>query len=49
MPNKTRIEHDSLGEKQIPYDALYGIHTARAMENFSVSDYKIAPEFIKAS
>ncbi len=48
MPNKTRIEHDSLGEKQIPYDALYGIHTARAMENFAVSNYKIAPEFIKA-
>jgi aspartate ammonia-lyase len=29
-----RIETDSLGEKQIPEDALYGIHAARAKENF---------------
>ena len=29
-----RIEKDSLGEKQIPSDALYGIHAMRAKENF---------------
>ena len=29
-----RIEKDSLGEKQIPADALYGIHSVRATENF---------------
>jgi len=29
-----RIEKDSLGEKQIPSDALYGIHALRAKENF---------------
>ena len=29
-----RIEKDSLGQKKIPSDALYGIHSARAMENF---------------
>ena len=29
-----RIEKDSLGEKQIPADALYGIHALRAKENF---------------
>jgi aspartate ammonia-lyase len=29
-----RIEKDSLGQKQIPSDALYGIHAARAKENF---------------
>ena len=29
-----RIEKDSLGEKQIPSDALYGIHAWRAKENF---------------
>ncbi|NSW93840.1 MAG: aspartate ammonia-lyase [Bacteroidales bacterium] len=29
-----RIEKDSLGEKQIPADALYGIHSARARSNF---------------
>jgi aspartate ammonia-lyase len=30
----TRIEKDSLGEKKIPSDALYGIHSERARENF---------------
>lgn len=29
-----RIEKDSLGEKNIPADALYGIHAVRARENF---------------
>ena len=29
-----RIEKDSLGQKQIPSDALYGIHSVRAKENF---------------
>jgi aspartate ammonia-lyase len=29
-----RIEKDSLGQKQIPSDALYGIHAVRAKENF---------------
>ncbi len=29
-----RIEKDSLGQKQIPADALYGIHALRAKENF---------------
>lgn len=29
-----RIEKDSLGEKKIPGDALYGIHSERARENF---------------
>jgi aspartate ammonia-lyase len=29
-----RIEKDSLGQKQIPADALYGIHALRARENF---------------
>jgi aspartate ammonia-lyase len=29
-----RIEKDSLGKKEIPSDALYGIHAARAKENF---------------
>ena len=29
-----RIENDSLGQKEIPADALYGIHAVRAKENF---------------
>ncbi len=45
---KTRVENDLLGEKVIPIDALWGIHTARAMENFPVSGIKVHPELIKA-
>ena len=32
-----RIEKDSLGEKKIPSEALYGIHSVRATENFPVN------------
>ena len=36
MPQK-RIERDSIGEMEIPADADYGIHTARAAENFPIT------------
>ncbi|MGB8233040.1 MAG: aspartate ammonia-lyase [Methanobacterium sp.] len=45
---KTRIEKDSLGEKEIPVMAYYGIQTLRAMENFPVSGFGESSEFIKA-
>ena len=47
---KTRIEHDLLGEKAIPADAYYGVQTARALENFRISGISINryPEFIEA-
>ena len=32
-----RVEHDFLGDKQIPADAYWGVHTARAVENFPIS------------
>lgn len=44
----TRIENDLLGEKAIPIDTLWGIHTARAVENFPLSGVKVHPELIKA-
>jgi aspartate ammonia-lyase len=34
---KTRVEKDLLGEKEIPADAYYGVQTARALENFQIS------------
>ena len=43
-----RIERDVLGEKEIPRESYYGIHTARAAENFSVSRQMVHPELIKA-
>ncbi len=33
----TRLEEDSLGRKEVPVDAYYGIQTVRARENFPVS------------
>jgi aspartate ammonia-lyase len=44
----TRTEHDMLGEKELPSDALYGIHTARAMENFSLAGQPVHPALIQA-
>jgi aspartate ammonia-lyase len=37
-----RLEHDLLGELEIPTDAYWGIHTARAVENFPISGVPIA-------
>jgi len=45
---KFREEKDFLGAAEIPQEAYWGIHTYRALQNFSVSGYKIHPEFIKA-
>lgn len=43
-----RTESDFLGEKQIPAEVLWGIHTARALENFPLSGKRVHPELIKA-
>lgn len=46
---KFRTEHDLLGEREVPNDCYYGIHTIRAMENFQISGSSIndVPEFIR--
>lgn len=44
-----RIEHDPLGEKEVPERAYYGIQTVRAIENFPISGTGPAPEFIRAT
>ncbi|WP_087026828.1 aspartate ammonia-lyase [Thaumasiovibrio subtropicus] len=45
----TRVEEDLLGQRQIPADAYYGIHTLRAVENFNISSTTISdvPEFVR--
>jgi aspartate ammonia-lyase len=47
---QTRTEKDLLGEKQIPFDAYYGVQTMRALENFQVSGVKtnFYPDYVKA-
>ncbi|MEK6688609.1 MAG: lyase family protein, partial [Gemmatimonadota bacterium] len=44
----TRIEKDPLGEKPVPSDALYGIQTLRAVENFPISGLRPLPIFVDA-
>jgi aspartate ammonia-lyase len=45
-----RTEHDFLGEKQIPHHAYWGVHTARALENFPITGTAISamPDLIRA-
>ncbi len=46
----TRVEHDFLGELEIPAHTYYGVQTFRALENFKISHSKISdsPELIRA-
>jgi fumarate hydratase class II len=43
-----RIERDSLGEVRLPATAYYGAQTARAVENFPISQRSLPPELIHA-
>ncbi len=43
-----RIEKDSLGEKEVPLEAYYGIQTARAVENYPISGWRAHPRLIEA-
>ncbi|MBC5823219.1 MAG: class II fumarate hydratase [Candidatus Eremiobacteraeota bacterium] len=45
---KTRSERDSMGEMQVPADALYGASTRRAALNFPISGLRFPRRFIKA-
>ncbi len=45
---KFRVERDSMGEMQVPADALYGASTARAVENFPISSLRLPRSFIRA-
>jgi fumarate hydratase class II len=46
--NEFRVEHDSMGDVQVPADAYYGAQTQRAVENFPISGWPIPPELIHA-
>ena len=43
-----RTEHDTMGEVQVPADALYAAQTQRAVENFPISGRPIEPAQIRA-
>jgi fumarate hydratase, class II len=46
MSSATRIERDSLGEVQVPAQALYGVQTQRAVANFPISGLRPWQAFI---
>ncbi len=46
---ETRTERDSLGEMEVPADALYGAQTARAILNFPISGLRPHPVFVWAT
>ena len=48
MTNDYRTETDLLGEKEIAQNLLYGIHTKRAEENFSLANKPVHKELIHA-
>ena len=48
MADGYRIEKDSLGEMQVPEEALYGAQTQRAVENFPISGQRFGRRFIEA-
>ncbi|KMK52443.1 aspartate ammonia-lyase [[Actinobacillus] muris] len=47
--SNTRLEVDLLGEREVPNEAYWGIHTLRAIENFNISNNTISdvPEFVR--
>jgi aspartate ammonia-lyase len=47
---KTRSEHDLLGDRDVPDDALYGVQTLRALENFAITGVALReyPRLIEA-
>ncbi|MGH8397556.1 MAG: class II fumarate hydratase [Gammaproteobacteria bacterium] len=49
MPEKTfRVEHDSMGELEVPSEAFWGAQTQRAVQNFPVSNLTLPRAFLKA-
>src|ERR1700681_3830189 len=49
MSDNTRTEKDPLGALEVPGDALYGVQTLRAVQNFPISGLRPLPAFIDAT
>lgn len=43
-----RLEADSIGTKQVPADAYYGVQSLRGYENFRITGLTLRPEFIES-
>ena len=43
-----RLEADSIGTKQVPAQAYYGVQSIRGCENFQITGQRLRPEFIES-
>ena len=43
---KYRLESDSIGTKEVPVEAYYGVQSLRGYENFQITGQRMRPEFI---
>ncbi len=50
MDSAVRLEHDLIGDREVPADAYWGVHTLRALENFPITGIPIgaAPFLVEA-
>ena len=48
QPGEFRVEQDSMGELEVPADALWGAQTQRAVQNFPISGLRMPRAFIRA-
>lgn len=44
---KTRLESDSIGTREVPGEAYYGVQSLRAQENFSITGHRMNREFLR--
>ncbi|RZU63547.1 aspartate ammonia-lyase [Zhihengliuella halotolerans] len=50
MSQPTRTEHDLIGDRDVPADAYWGVHTLRAVENFPITGQRLSsnPHLVRA-
>src|SRR5258706_15514721 len=46
--DRSRVEHDSMGDVKVPADALWGAQTQRAVDNFPISGIPVNERVIRA-
>ncbi|MDX6265360.1 MAG: fumarate hydratase, class, partial [Frankiales bacterium] len=46
--SETRTEHDSMGDVEVPAEALWRAQTQRAIDNFPISGLRVEPALVRA-
>lgn len=45
---QTRIEHDTMGEVEVPSEAMWGAQTQRSLQNFKIGQERLPRPMIRA-